>query len=167
MKGHGRLLAGRAGIILILGSKSRGALRRESDFDEKTPVRHSVSWSPPENQNPVVPELTFLEFLWEITDRVKVTTVTEPIPIVVYLSDIERLEGWHSMKNQSIGSMCYVIVTGRSLLWTLLSLAALMAVLSGLITPRWLVGPPTIKDTSKYFLFILSVIRNSRCTRSR
>jgi len=46
--------------------------------------------------------------------------------------------------------MCYVIVTGRSLLWTLLSLAALMAVLSGLITPRWLVGPLTIKDTSKY-----------------
>lgn len=45
--------------------------------------------------------------------------------------------------------MCYVIVTGRSLLWTLLSLTALMAVLSGLITPRWLVGPPTIKDTSK------------------
>lgn len=51
--------------------------------------------------------------------------------------------------------MCYVIITGRSLLWTLLSLAALMAVLSGLITPRWLVGPPTIKDTSKYFLFHL------------
>lgn len=44
------------------------------------------------------------------------------------------------------GSMCYVIVTSRSLLWTLLSLAALMAVLSGLITPKWLIGPQ-IKDT--------------------
>ncbi|PBC29508.1 Lipoma HMGIC fusion partner [Apis cerana cerana] len=44
------------------------------------------------------------------------------------------------------GSMCYVIVTGRSLLWTLLSLVALMAVLSGLITPKWLIGPQ-MKDT--------------------
>ncbi|XP_015179655.1 PREDICTED: lipoma HMGIC fusion partner-like 2 protein isoform X2 [Polistes dominula] len=44
--------------------------------------------------------------------------------------------------------MCYVIVTGRSLLWTLLSLAALMAVLSALLTPKWLVGPHTIKDTT-------------------
>lgn len=50
------------------------------------------------------------------------------------------------------GSMCYVIVTGRSLLWTLLSLVALMAVLSGLITPKWLIGPQ-MKDTSNYFLF--------------
>lgn len=49
------------------------------------------------------------------------------------------------------GSMCYVIVTSRSLLWTLLSLVALMAVLSGLITPKWLIGPQ-IKDTSNYFL---------------
>ncbi|KAK0084571.1 hypothetical protein PV325_006774 [Microctonus aethiopoides] len=43
--------------------------------------------------------------------------------------------------------MCYVIVTGRSLLWSLLSLVALMAVLSALITPKWIVGPPKISDT--------------------
>jgi len=62
-----------------------------------------------------------------------------------------RSPGWHKAEETiDTGSMCYVIVTGRSLLWTLLSLAALMAVLSGLITPRWLVGPPAIKETSKY-----------------
>ncbi|XP_057328693.1 LHFPL tetraspan subfamily member 2 protein isoform X1 [Microplitis mediator] len=43
--------------------------------------------------------------------------------------------------------MCYVIVTGRSLLWSLLSLVALMAVFSALITPKWIVGPPKTKDT--------------------
>lgn len=64
--------------------------------------------------------------------------------------------GDRSSKDGSIGgiqlngSMCYVIVTGRSLLWTLLSLVALMAVLSGLITPKWLIGPQ-MKDTSNYF----------------
>lgn len=56
--------------------------------------------------------------------------------------------GGHTQLN---GSMCYVIVTGRSLLWTLLSLVALMAVLSGLITPKWLIGPQ-MKDTSNYFI---------------
>lgn len=70
--------------------------------------------------------------------------------------------GDRSSKDGSIGgiqlngSMCYVIVTGRSLLWTLLSLVALMAVLSGLITPKWLIGPQ-MKDTSNYFPLVLLV----------
>lgn len=62
--------------------------------------------------------------------------------------------------------MCYVIVTGRSLLWTLLSLAALMAVLSALLTPKWLVGPHTIKDTKNGTeLFVPTVGIFNRCTR--
>ncbi|XP_012251871.1 LHFPL tetraspan subfamily member 2 protein [Athalia rosae] len=43
--------------------------------------------------------------------------------------------------------MCYVIVTGRSLLWTLMSLGAALAILSALVTPRWLVGPQITKMT--------------------
>ncbi|XP_053978552.1 LHFPL tetraspan subfamily member 2 protein [Hylaeus anthracinus] len=62
--------------------------------------------------------------------------------------------------------MCYVIVTGRSLLWTLLSLVALMAVLSGLITPKWLVGPRTIKDTRNGTeLYVPTVGIFNRCIR--
>ncbi|XP_077993291.1 LHFPL tetraspan subfamily member 2 protein-like [Glandiceps talaboti] len=37
--------------------------------------------------------------------------------------------------------MCYVIVTCRSLLWTLLSIAAALAMAAAIITPQWLVGP--------------------------
>ncbi|XP_070537362.1 LHFPL tetraspan subfamily member 2a protein-like [Ptychodera flava] len=37
--------------------------------------------------------------------------------------------------------MCYVIVTCRSLLWTLLSIAAALAMTAALITPQWLIGP--------------------------
>ncbi|XP_046475810.1 LHFPL tetraspan subfamily member 2a protein [Neodiprion pinetum] len=42
--------------------------------------------------------------------------------------------------------MCYVIVTGRSLFWTLMSLSAVLAMFSALMTPRWLAGPPTSED---------------------
>ena len=38
--------------------------------------------------------------------------------------------------------MCYVIVTCRSLLWTLLTLAATLVVVASIITPQWLVGRP-------------------------
>ncbi|KAI8503311.1 PREDICTED: lipoma HMGIC fusion partner-like 2 protein [Branchiostoma belcheri] len=37
---------------------------------------------------------------------------------------------------------CYVIVTCRSLLWTLLSIAAALANLAALMTAQWLVGQP-------------------------
>ncbi|KAF4532256.1 hypothetical protein B566_EDAN004343 [Ephemera danica] len=36
---------------------------------------------------------------------------------------------------------CYVIVTSRSLLWLLLTLVSTLAVLSAVLTPRWIVGP--------------------------
>ena len=43
--------------------------------------------------------------------------------------------------NHSIMS-CYVIVTTRNILWMLLSVVATLAVLSGIMTPKWLVGFP-------------------------
>ncbi|XP_059480301.1 LHFPL tetraspan subfamily member 2a protein-like [Neocloeon triangulifer] len=36
---------------------------------------------------------------------------------------------------------CFVIITTRSLLWTLLTLVSTLAVLSSILTARWLVGP--------------------------
>jgi hypothetical protein len=36
--------------------------------------------------------------------------------------------------------MCYVIVTCRSLLWMLLTIAATLAMISAIITPKWLIG---------------------------
>ncbi|CAB3374056.1 LHFPL tetraspan subfamily member 2a protein-like [Cloeon dipterum] len=36
---------------------------------------------------------------------------------------------------------CFVIITTRSLLWTLLTLASTLAVLSAILTAKWLVGP--------------------------
>ena len=48
--------------------------------------------------------------------------------------------------------MCYVIVTARSLLWTLLTVVATMAVLSAILTPKWLIGPPRLKPSGNAFL---------------
>ncbi|XP_063977967.1 LHFPL tetraspan subfamily member 2 protein [Diachasmimorpha longicaudata] len=62
--------------------------------------------------------------------------------------------------------MCYVIVTGRSLLWSLLSLVAMMAVLSALITPKWIVGPPKTKITENGTeLYYPTAGIFNRCTR--
>ncbi|UYV62271.1 LHFPL2 [Cordylochernes scorpioides] len=38
--------------------------------------------------------------------------------------------------------MCYVIVTARSLLWTLLTIATTLSIVAAVITPSWLVGAP-------------------------
>lgn len=38
--------------------------------------------------------------------------------------------------------MCYVIVTSRTLLWTLLSVATTLTMLAAVVTPTWLVGMP-------------------------
>lgn len=38
--------------------------------------------------------------------------------------------------------MCYVIVTSRTLLWTLLTISSAMAMLAAVVTPQWLVGVP-------------------------
>lgn len=37
--------------------------------------------------------------------------------------------------------MCYVVVTSRTLLWTLLTMATTLAMVAAVITPTWLVGP--------------------------
>ena len=37
--------------------------------------------------------------------------------------------------------MCYLIITGGSLIWFLLSLIADMLVISAIVTPKWLVAP--------------------------
>ncbi|XP_076324418.1 LHFPL tetraspan subfamily member 2 protein-like isoform X1 [Tachypleus tridentatus] len=38
--------------------------------------------------------------------------------------------------------MCYVIVTSRTLLWTLLTIATSLAMVAAVITPSWLIGSP-------------------------
>ncbi|CAH1789276.1 unnamed protein product [Owenia fusiformis] len=48
-------------------------------------------------------------------------------------------------------AMCYVIVTCRSMLWTLLTVAATLAIAAALITPQWLIGTerqPGLKSRS-------------------
>lgn len=37
--------------------------------------------------------------------------------------------------------MCYIIITGGSLVWFILSLIADMFIVSAIVTPKWLIGP--------------------------
>lgn len=37
--------------------------------------------------------------------------------------------------------MCYIIITGGSLVWFILSLIADMLIVSAIVTPKWLIGP--------------------------
>ncbi|GAB0094593.1 lipoma HMGIC fusion partner-like 2 protein [Sergentomyia squamirostris] len=37
--------------------------------------------------------------------------------------------------------MCYVIITGRCLMWFILSLVAAMLTMSAVVSPKWLIGP--------------------------
>ena len=37
---------------------------------------------------------------------------------------------------------CYIIITGRSFLWTLLTLGSTLIVVASIITPQWLIGRP-------------------------
>ncbi|KAG6445169.1 LHFPL tetraspan subfamily member 2a protein [Manduca sexta] len=60
--------------------------------------------------------------------------------------------------------MCYVIVTGRSLAWLLLSLVAFMFILVGIMTPKWLTGQPqVINENNATSFFVPSVGIYSRC----
>ncbi len=52
--------------------------------------------------------------------------------------------------------MCYVIVTARTLIWTLLSIAATLSMLAAIWTPTWLIGPP--KKFNKQILAKISDI---------
>lgn len=46
--------------------------------------------------------------------------------------------------------MCYVIITGRSLSWFLLSLIASMLIAVSIVTPKWLIGPEPYKIESNF-----------------
>lgn len=78
---------------------------------------------------------------------------------------------WQGTKFGWDEKMCYVIVTGRSLLWALLSLVSFMAVLAAVITPKWIVGPPIINTTSKIIVNLLfstfSWARFSSCWKKK
>ena len=38
--------------------------------------------------------------------------------------------------------MCYVIVTSRTLLWTLLTIACTLSMMAAIFSPNWLIGSP-------------------------
>ncbi|VVD02977.1 LHFPL tetraspan subfamily member 2 protein [Leptidea sinapis] len=62
--------------------------------------------------------------------------------------------------------MCYVIITGRSLAWLLLSLVAFMLILTGIMTPKWLLGQPiVINENNKTSFYVQSVGIYNRCIR--
>ena len=45
---------------------------------------------------------------------------------------------------------CYVIVTTRNILWMVLSVVATLAVITGIMTPKWLYGRSIIFDDQAY-----------------
>ena len=62
--------------------------------------------------------------------------------------------------------MAYIIVTVRSVLWLLLTLTAVMALIAGIITPKWLVGyrrNPYINSTKDAFSPTIGLY--NRCSR--
>ncbi|KPI96574.1 PREDICTED: lipoma HMGIC fusion partner-like 2 protein [Papilio xuthus] len=62
--------------------------------------------------------------------------------------------------------MCYVIITGRSLAWLLISLAAFMLIITGIVTPKWLLGQPIITNENNITgFFIPTVGLSNRCIR--
>lgn len=61
---------------------------------------------------------------------------------------------WFHPVIPGIRQMCYVIVTARSLLWTLLTVVATMAVLSAVLTPKWLIGPPRLKPSGTLIIIL-------------
>lgn len=65
--------------------------------------------------------------------------------------------------------MCYVIVTARSMLWTLATLVATLSVVAGLISPYWLIGPETTLPSPKFNqsrkTYVPSVGIYNRCTK--
>lgn len=45
---------------------------------------------------------------------------------------------------------CYVIVTTRNILWMVLSVVATLAVIAGIMTPKWLYGRSVLFDDKNY-----------------
>ncbi|CAG9794303.1 unnamed protein product [Diatraea saccharalis] len=64
--------------------------------------------------------------------------------------------------------MCYVIITGRSLAWLLLSVVSFMLILTGIMTPKWLLGQPVVLNENNVTSFYVpSVGIYNRCLRMR
>ncbi|KAL4712164.1 hypothetical protein ACJJTC_011025 [Scirpophaga incertulas] len=64
--------------------------------------------------------------------------------------------------------MCYVIVTGRSLAWLLLSVFAFTLILTGIMTPKWLLGQPVVLNMNNNTSFhVPSVGIYNRCLRTK
>ncbi|KAG8194181.1 hypothetical protein JTE90_002385 [Oedothorax gibbosus] len=64
--------------------------------------------------------------------------------------------------------MCYVIVTSRTLLWTLLTVATTLSMLAAVVTPTWLVGAPRrpgLKAGSPQDLYSPSLGIYNRCIK--
>ncbi|XP_076339689.1 LHFPL tetraspan subfamily member 2a protein-like [Tachypleus tridentatus] len=69
--------------------------------------------------------------------------------------------------------MCYVIVTSRTLLWTLLTIATSLAMVAAVITPSWLIGPPrkpglrsrTYTETNSDEIYSRAICIYNRCTK--
>lgn len=64
---------------------------------------------------------------------------------------IQQLEVCFQPERES-SRVCYLIVTARTLLWTLLTIAATLAMLAAVVTPMWLMGPerlPGLKRTNQ------------------
>ncbi|KAJ2938163.1 hypothetical protein O0L34_g18504 [Tuta absoluta] len=62
--------------------------------------------------------------------------------------------------------MCYVIITGRSLVWLLLSLVSFMFILTGIMTPKWLLAQPMVVNENNITTFYVpSVGIYNRCIR--
>lgn len=60
--------------------------------------------------------------------------------------------------------MLYVIVTGRSLLWVLVSLTSLLLMLSALVSPKWLIATPTdVTVQNKTLTYTASLGIYTRC----
>lgn len=47
--------------------------------------------------------------------------------------------------------MGYVVITGRSLFWFLLTLVAAMLIISSTVQPKWLIGPDVIPISKSNF----------------
>ncbi|GBP29935.1 LHFPL tetraspan subfamily member 2a protein [Eumeta japonica] len=63
--------------------------------------------------------------------------------------------------------MCYVIITGRSLAWLLLSLVAFMLILTGIMTPKWLMGQAEVINKNNITVFYVpSVGIYNRCMKT-
>lgn len=55
-------------------------------------------------------------------------------------------------------TMCYVIITGRSLAWLLISVAAFMLIVTGIVTPKWLLGQPIITNENNITGFFVPTV---------